>query len=409
MKRIFLLLIIIVVILSFKYRKNSFALLNNVSDGYVYVDKYYIYGNHLNIEGSFSFDFSGTASLVLKSLKNEINIPISIVDNKFFVSEFINDGLYLDAIPIDNYFVFFKVDDNSSVKYYNLINNTSYNNTQYYTVTRGGKNNLIDIYFSNHDGLNYMFLSSQFSSVGDNYYDVIIDPGHGGSDPGAVFSDYTEANINLDISLKLKVELEKLGLRVGITRDSDVYTYVYGFGSRTYMSYDAHSKYFISIHLNSTDSDMRYGGVEVYAPNNSNLSFASILSSKIVECAKTSYSKNVSFMVKDGVYVKTFSPSDIDISINDALKNGYTPYPIDTSTDYYFMIRETGGIVTNAYMDGRDNYSKNQFFNSNVGAEGYLLELGYINYSGDLDNLLNNSMGYINGIVEAFKIELGIE
>ena len=395
--------------LSFKYRKNTFSILKFVENDYVYVDKYYVYGNHLNIEGNFSFSGFDSASLVLKSLNNEINIPISIIDNRFFISEFINDGLYLDSIPIDNYFIFFKTVSGEDVKYYNLYNKTNYKDTQYYTVTRNKKNNLIDIYFSSFNNISYMFLSIGYSSVGDDYYDIIIDPGHGGSDSGAVFSDYSEANINLDISLKLKDALENLGLKVGITRTSNVNAYTYGYGSRTYMSYSSHAKYFISIHLNSTDYDMKYGGVEIYSPNKANLNFASLLSNKIVECADTSYSKNSSFMIKDGVYVRTFTPDDIEISINEANRNGYVPYPVDINTDYYFMIRETGGIVTNSYIDGRDNYSKNEFFNSNIGAEGYLLELGYINYSGDLNNLLNNSEGYINGIVEAFKIELGYE
>ena len=71
------------------------------------------------------------------------------------------------------------------------------------------------------------------------------------------------------------------------------------------------------------------------------------------------------------------------------------------------MIRETGGIVTGAYVDGRDkDYGKNLYYDSNVGAESYLLELGYINYWGDLNNLLDNSNLYIDGIVNAFKEEL---
>lgn len=40
------------------------------------------------------------------------------------------------------------------------------------------------------------------------------------------------------------------------------------------------------------------------------------------------------------------------------------------------MLRETGGIATKAYVDGRNpNYGKNMFYNSNIGVEAYLLEL----------------------------------
>ena len=64
--------------------------------------------------------------------------------------------------------------------------------------------------------------------------------------------------------------------------------------------------------------------------------------------------------------------------------------------------------MTGAFIDGRSGV-KNMFYDSNIGVEAYLLELGYINYSGDLDNILNNSEKYIQGIVNAFSEKLGIE
>ena len=40
------------------------------------------------------------------------------------------------------------------------------------------------------------------------------------------------------------------------------------------------------------------------------------------------------------------------------------------------MLRETGGIATSAYVDGRNpSYGANMFYNSNIGVEAYLLEL----------------------------------
>lgn len=404
-KVFFFLLIILVCIFLFRPKKSVYNLLKDVQDDYAFVDKYYIYGNHLNIYGSASI--SGNVSMVLKSINEEIEIPINYDGEKFFVSEFINDGIYLDNIPIDDYLIFLKSVDGDSIKYYSLINNSSYNDTLYYTVTCNDKNNLININFSSKNSKKYMMLSSHVSSVFDNYYDVIIDPGHGGDDPGASFSNHTEAQIVLDLALKLKSSLEGLGLKVGLTRDSDFYPNTYGVNSRTSLPYESHAKYFISLHLNSTDDVMRYGGIEVYAPNNSNLSFASSLAKNIVDSADISYSVNEAFNVGNGVYIRTFTSSDINNSIDDANADGYSPYPITTDTNYYFMIRETGGIVTGAYVDGRDkDYGKNLYYDSNVGAESYLLELGYINYWGDLNNLLDNSNLYIDGIVNAFKEEL---
>ncbi|MBC7337438.1 MAG: N-acetylmuramoyl-L-alanine amidase, partial [Clostridia bacterium] len=53
---------------------------------------------------------------------------------------------------------------------------------------------------------------------------VMIDPGHGGRDPGAIGPMGTrEKDVVLQISLYLKKELMKLGYRVAMTRDKDIY------------------------------------------------------------------------------------------------------------------------------------------------------------------------------------------
>lgn len=51
---------------------------------------------------------------------------------------------------------------------------------------------------------------------------IVLDPGHGGFDPGKVNTDgMIEKDINLQIALKLKEELEAQGIEVIMTRDSD--------------------------------------------------------------------------------------------------------------------------------------------------------------------------------------------
>lgn len=71
------------------------------------------------------------------------------------------------------------------------------------------------------------------------------------------------------------------------------------------------------------------------------------------------------------------------------------------------MLRETGGIATGAYVDGRNKaYGTNKFYNSNIGIEAYLLELGYINNSNDMKNLLENEEGYVDGIVQTVKTKI---
>lgn len=51
---------------------------------------------------------------------------------------------------------------------------------------------------------------------------VVLDPGHGGSDPGKVGANAVEEkNVNLQIAMKTKKLLEKEGVRVIMTRDGD--------------------------------------------------------------------------------------------------------------------------------------------------------------------------------------------
>ena len=63
------------------------------------------------------------------------------------------------------------------------------------------------------------------------------------------------------------------------------------------------------------------------------------------------------------------------------------------------MIRETGGINTHAYVDGRDpKYSINKYYKSNIGTESYLLEIGYISNNYELNNMLENKEKYAGAI-----------
>lgn len=52
---------------------------------------------------------------------------------------------------------------------------------------------------------------------------IIIDPGHGGRDPGAVRNGIRESDLVLDISLRLKRILEEAGATVLMTRETDVF------------------------------------------------------------------------------------------------------------------------------------------------------------------------------------------
>ncbi len=87
---------------------------------------------------------------------------------------------------------------------------------------------------------------------------VVIDPGHGGKDPGAVGSTgYYEKTANLKIALYLKQYLEKeLGVTVIMTRTADTFL---DLKKRTAVANDKGADLFISIHNNASTSRSPYG------------------------------------------------------------------------------------------------------------------------------------------------------
>ena len=94
---------------------------------------------------------------------------------------------------------------------------------------------------------------------------VVIDPGHGGKDGGAVgYRGYREKIIVFDISKYLKKELEKLNYKVYMTRTSDKFIKL---RKRTAYANKRKADLFISVHANSVVKKGRYKrhhGVETY-------------------------------------------------------------------------------------------------------------------------------------------------
>lgn len=93
-----------------------------------------------------------------------------------------------------------------------------------------------------------------------NFNVVVIDPGHGGKDPGCVQNGYREKDIVLAISLKLKEALEARGFQVYLTRDRDVYP---SLSERMQVANTRQPFAFLSIHCNSAPSPAARG-VEIF-------------------------------------------------------------------------------------------------------------------------------------------------
>jgi len=94
---------------------------------------------------------------------------------------------------------------------------------------------------------------------------VMIDPGHGGYDPGTQSADgIMEKDLALQIATRLKAALEARGIRAELTRSTDVFI---SLAERTRIANSAGADLFVSVHLNSSPNEDTTG-IEVYYLNN---------------------------------------------------------------------------------------------------------------------------------------------
>ncbi|NIP39752.1 MAG: N-acetylmuramoyl-L-alanine amidase [Candidatus Dadabacteria bacterium] len=153
---------------------------------------------------------------------------------------------------------------------------------------------------------------------------VVIDPGHGGHDPGAIGpSGLKEKDVNLKIAKALKAKLQKDGKKYGIehvslTRDKDRFIRL---EDRTTIAQKKDADLFISIHCNAAKSKNAYGietyilsltkdkrALEVAARENAlstqDISDMENIIKKIVNNAKIDESKELASHVQNSIVTK---------------------------------------------------------------------------------------------------------
>jgi N-acetylmuramoyl-L-alanine amidase len=93
---------------------------------------------------------------------------------------------------------------------------------------------------------------------------IILDPGHGGKDPGAVSKDglLKEKDLTLDIAIRAKAKIEEAlpDCTVMLTRNKDIFLEL---GDRTFIANSMNADLFISIHCNAS-SQTHAEGIETY-------------------------------------------------------------------------------------------------------------------------------------------------
>ncbi len=101
---------------------------------------------------------------------------------------------------------------------------------------------------------------------------IVIDPGHGGEDPGAVVNGFKEKDVNIQIALKLKALLESAGATTVYTRVDDTTLGTSAnrrrsdLDARLQIANQANGDIFVSIHADSLEDASRTGVVVFFGP-----------------------------------------------------------------------------------------------------------------------------------------------
>ena len=120
---------------------------------------------------------------------------------------------------------------------------------------------------------------------------IVIDPGHGGHDPGANGHGIKEADLTLDIALRLeKLLQDEAGIEVALTRRGNVYVPL---EERTAIANRESADLFLSIHANASRNTAAHG-IETYY-----LSFASTADAEAVAARENSASERAMHNLPD--------------------------------------------------------------------------------------------------------------
>jgi N-acetylmuramoyl-L-alanine amidase len=205
---------------------------------------------------------------------------------------------------------------------------------------------------------------------------IVIDPGHGGHDPGAQSRGSSEADVVLDIALRLEQLLTREpGVEVVLTRRTNVFVPL---EERTAIANRQNADLFLSIHANASRNS-KARGVETYF-----LNFASTPDAEAVAARENSASGRTMHSLPDIVKA---------ITLNNKL---------DESRDFATIVqREMVGHLSRANKDLRDLGVKQAPFVVLIGAgmPSVLAEISFITHSQE-GKLLKNK-AYRQKIAEA--------
>ena len=241
-----------------------------------------------------------------------------------------------------------------------------------------------------------VMLGAQDGRLGLNT--VVIDPGHGGNDPGCISKDRKtrEKDLTLDISKRLagKIRAEYPEMKVLQTRNTDVFIPLV---QRAQIANSAHANLFISIHINATTGTAA-NGYSVHVLGQSSKKGRDLYSNNFNECAR----ENSVILLEDdySTNYQGFDPNDPECLILFSLMpNAYLEQSL------MFADEVTRALKPGPFRTSRGVHQDPFLVLWKTAMPSVLIECGFISNLNDLSTLRSAAKldEIAEGIFKAFK------
>jgi len=219
---------------------------------------------------------------------------------------------------------------------------------------------------------------------------LVLDPGHGGEDPGALGRNGTrEKVVAMDVALRLKKKLEKQGFEVILARDTDKFV---SLAERSKCGNNRKADLFISIHANSS-ANRAACGLETYFLSEAKTDWERVVAAR--ENAAFDTGESSAGLSADG---------DVGLILADLAQNEY----LLESSELAARIQET--TVPYARIKDRGVKQANFYVLRNGFMPAVLIECGFLSNKSE-EKLLRQpehrerlAEGICRGIVEFAKL-----
>jgi N-acetylmuramoyl-L-alanine amidase len=213
---------------------------------------------------------------------------------------------------------------------------------------------------------------------------IVIDPGHGGKDPGAVHKNIKEKDIVLKAAKKVAAKLKKNGYNIIMTRTEDVFIPL---KDRTKIADSAKADLFVSIHCNAAPNKRAMHGAETY--------FLSAARSDWARTVEATENSAIKFEAEAGSGL-----SELDYILNDLAQTQF----LEESQQAGIYIQESMVQKCNLYNRG---LKQANFYVLRLNyMPAVLVEIAFLTHSEDRKKLLDDDFieEATDAIVEGIQI-----